>query len=87
MQDQAKKSGAGIRGGRMLATFANAITCHKSQGSQWESVYVVDETPAMISMTIRREGAAAAVEQARQWMYTAVSRASESVTVTAARRV
>lgn len=86
MQDQAKKSGAGIRGGRMLATFSQAITCHKSQGSEWASVYVVDETPSMISMVSRREGAAEAIQQARRWMYTAVSRASESVTVTAARR-
>jgi len=85
MQDQAKKSGAGWKGKRMLATFANAITVHKAQGSEWPSVYVVNETPAMISMTSRREGHAAAVEQARRWLYTATSRASEQVTITAAR--
>lgn len=85
MQDQAKKSGAGWKGQRMLATFAQAITVHKAQGSEWPSVYVVNETPAMMSMTSRREGHAAAVEQARRWMYTAVSRASDRVTVTAAR--
>lgn len=83
MQDQAR--GAGWKGQRMLATFAQAITVHKAQGSEWPSVYVVNETPSMIATVNRREGHAAAVEQARRWMYTAVSRASERVTVTAAR--
>lgn len=48
--------------------FAYAITCHKSQGSQWSSVCVIDEawgTPA---------------ERAR-WRYTAITRAAERVTV------
>jgi exodeoxyribonuclease-5 len=86
MQKQAKDSGLGIKGKRMFATYAQAITAHKAQGSEWPHVYVVDETPAMMSVVRRREGNAAAVEQARRWMYTAVSRASERVTVTAARR-
>lgn len=79
---QAKGSGAGIRGGRMLATFAQAITCHKSQGSEWGTVYVVNELPAMMSMTARHEGDRSAEAQGRQWLYTAVTRASERVTVT-----
>lgn len=85
MQDQAKRSGAGLKGQRMLATFAQAITVHKAQGSEWRSVYVVNETPTIISMGTRREGRAAAIEEARRWLYTAVSRASDRVTVTAAR--
>jgi exodeoxyribonuclease-5 len=85
LQDQAKKSGAGWKGQRMLATFANVITVHKAQGSEWDSVYVVNETPNMISMTTRREGREAAVAQARAWMYTGISRASQKVTVTATR--
>lgn len=84
-QDQAKKSGAGWKGGRMLATFANAITVHKAQGSEWPSVYVVNETPAMIASGARRTGREDAVELARRWLYTAVSRASERVTITGAR--
>lgn len=80
-QDNAKKAGAGIRGQRMLATFAQAITVHKAQGSEWPSVYVVDETPAMISLGARRVGQAEAYTDARRWLYTAVSRASESVTI------
>lgn len=85
MQDQAKQSGAGQRGGWMLSTFANAITVHKAQGSEWDSVYVVNETPAMISMTARSKGQAEANEQGRQWLYTAVTRAKTRVTITAPR--
>lgn len=86
MQQQAKNGGLGIRGSKMLATFAQAITVHKAQGSEWPHVYVVNELPAMLAMVERREGAAAAITQARQWIYTATTRASDRVTVTAARR-
>lgn len=85
MQDQAKSSSAGIRGMRMLATFAQAITVHKAQGSQWGSVYVVNETPGIIYMGQKSGIRAKAIEQARRWMYTAVSRAEHAVTVTAAK--
>lgn len=85
MQEQAKRSGAGGKGGRMLATFAQAITVHKAQGSEWGSVYVVDETPAMVSMTARREGVSKANEQARRWLYTAATRARDTLTIAGAR--
>ena len=49
-------------------TFGWAITCHKSQGSQWDSVIVFDESGAF------RESQA-------NWLYTAVTRAAERVTV------
>jgi exodeoxyribonuclease-5 len=49
-------------------TFGWAITCHKSQGSQWDSVIVFDESHAF------REARA-------NWLYTAVTRAAERVTV------
>jgi exodeoxyribonuclease-5 len=78
----AKQSGAGLRGGRMLATFAQAITCHKSQGSEFPSVYVVNELSTMMWMTTKNEGAKAAEAQGRQWLYTAVTRASDRVTIT-----
>lgn len=80
-QDAAKSSGAGGKGRWMLATFAQAITVHKAQGSEWASVYVVDDTPGMIAMEARRTSATVAHRQARRWAYTAVSRASETVTV------
>lgn len=85
MQDQAKQSGAGRTGNRMLATFAQAITVHKAQGSEWGHVYIANETPAMISMTAKRQGSRAAVEQARQWLYTGVTRARDKATITAPR--
>jgi len=58
------------RGGVGAFTFAQVITCHKAQGSEWPSVYVVDQTAQMRS-------------DQRRWAYTAVTRASESVTIAA----
>ena len=49
-------------------TFGWAITCHKSQGSQWDNVIIFDESRAF------REAQA-------NWLYTAVTRAAEKVTV------
>jgi ATP-dependent exoDNAse (exonuclease V) alpha subunit len=49
-------------------TFGWAITCHKSQGSQWDNVIVFDESGEF------REARA-------NWLYTAVTRAAERVTV------
>lgn len=49
-------------------TYGWALTCHKSQGSQWDGVMVFDEGYCF------REDAA-------KWMYTAVTRAAERVTV------
>lgn len=48
--------------------FAYALTCHKSQGSQWDSVYVRDE-----SSIFRAD--------ARKWLYTAITRAAKRVIV------
>lgn len=62
-------------------TFGYALTVHKSQGSEWPRVLLIDESPDMIRMTERREGRAAAVDQARQWLYTAVTRARDEVHV------
>ena len=49
-------------------TFGWAITAHKSQGSEWGNVFVFDES--------RSFG-----QDASKWLYTAVTRASERVTV------
>lgn len=49
-------------------TFGYAITCHKSQGSEWRKVYIVDE-----SSSFRAD--------AKRWLYTAITRASEQVCV------
>lgn len=49
-------------------TFGWALTCHKSQGSQWDDVFVFDE-----SCVFR--------EDWDRWLYTAITRAAERVTV------
>ncbi len=49
-------------------TFGYALTCHKSQGSQWDNVYLFDESAAF------REDRA-------RWLYTGLTRAAERVTV------
>jgi exodeoxyribonuclease V len=51
------------------ATFGYAITCHKSQGSQWDNVIVWDDK---LGQT-RRDRA--------QWLYTAITRASEGLVI------
>lgn len=48
--------------------YGYAITCHKSQGSQWDSVLIFDESQV-------------ARECARNWLYTAITRAQDRVTI------
>jgi len=48
--------------------FGWAITCHKSQGSQWDEVVVHDESGSFR-------------EAADQWLYTAVTRAAERLVI------
>lgn len=81
-QDEAKNMNLGGRGRIGLFTYANAITVHKAQGSEWESVYVVNEARELLGMTAGRKGITEGVQAARRWLYTAVSRASDTVTVT-----
>lgn len=52
----------------VAATFAHAVTCHSAQGSQWETVAVVNEATAF--------GA-----DAHRWLYTAATRASRQCIV------
>ena len=48
--------------------FGYAITCHKSQGSQWEKIFIQNESYAFR-------------EDASRWLYTALTRAEDTVTV------
>lgn len=48
--------------------YGYALTVHKAQGSQWDSVVVVDEGGCFR-------------DKARNWRYTAVTRAAETITV------
>lgn len=52
----------------MHATYGYAITVHKAQGSEWDRVLVIDESPVF-----RKDG--------WRWLYTAVTRASSGVVV------
>ena len=49
-------------------TYGYALTCHKSQGSQWNNLVVFDESYAFR-------------ENASRWRYTAVTRAAEKLTM------
>lgn len=48
--------------------YGYALTCHKSQGSQWDNVMIFDESGVF-------------KQDAQRWLYTSITRASKSVTV------
>ena len=47
--------------------YGYAITAHKAQGGQWDNVLVIDESSVF--------------DESARWLYTAVTRAVEQVTV------
>lgn len=49
--------------------YAYAITCHKSQGSSWKNVLVIEEGFPFVK------------EEHQKWLYTAITRAEEKVVV------
>ncbi len=53
--------------------YAYAITCHKAQGSEWPEVFVVDD--------VREQAGRFGAEQARRWLYTAVTRTTENLNI------
>ena len=58
--------------GTQQADFGYCLTCHKAQGSQWDRVMVLDE-PVLAWPK--------AAEDRAKWLYTAVTRAVEKVTI------
>lgn len=54
-----------------VVTYAYAITCHKSQGGQWEHVYIKN----------RNNWSFASSEDQYHWLYTAVTRAEKKVII------
>jgi ATP-dependent exoDNAse (exonuclease V) alpha subunit len=56
--------------------YAYAITCHKSQGSQWDKVVVFDE-----SQVFGRTESDIEENIPARWLYTAVTRAAEAVII------
>lgn len=57
--------------GVAIMTFAQAITVHKSQGSEWGRVALIDE-----SAVFAREA-----DTPRRWLYTGITRASAELTI------
>lgn len=70
----------GGRGETVAATYAQAITVHKAQGSQWPRVLVIDESHVFSRMATGSPQQRYLAGQ--RWMYTAVTRASEQVVIT-----
>ena len=75
----------------VAATFAQVITCHKSQGSEYARVLVVDESGVFRAMKWKALSATRhpnpdeeAHFEARRWLYTAVTRASDRVSIISA---
>lgn len=52
----------------VVADFSYALTCHKSQGSSWPNVLVIDEFQGSRS-------------EYKKWIYTCITRAEKSVTI------
>ncbi len=85
-EKQAKRDG---RGTVVAATYAQAITTHKSQGSQWPRVLVVDESSVFYGAAYRDAAKTMGPDAARieghvngcRWLYTAVTRAAEQVVI------
>lgn len=59
---------ASVFRGTQQFTYGYVLTVHKSQGSQWDNVYIFDQ-----SYAFRKDS--------KKWLYTAITRASEKVTI------
>lgn len=64
-----KASGAGWRDEIALMTFAQAITVHKAQGSEWDNVQIVVEPSRQLRLGWNFQA----------WLYTALTRAAKTV--------
>jgi len=60
-----------IRRGLIESSWGYAITCHKSQGSQWENVVVFDD------------GFGRSAADRNRWLYTAITRAEKGLVILA----
>lgn len=58
-----------IKKGLIEAVWGYAITCHKSQGSQWENIVVYDD------------GLGRTAEDRTRWLYTAITRAEKGLVI------
>lgn len=62
--------GRDMRNGMFECDFAWAITCHKSQGSEWDNVLVADDLMQFDNLKFRRK-----------WLYAAITRAKQKMTL------
>ena len=53
----------------LRCSYGYAITCHKAQGGEWDSVYIVPQRNIMLNPT----------KASYQWIYTALTRAKNAV--------
>jgi exodeoxyribonuclease-5 len=60
-----------VRRGLIESSWGYAITCHKSQGSQWENVIVFDD------------GFGRTAADRNRWLYTAITRAEKGLVILA----
>lgn len=60
--------------GNQQADFGYAITCHRAQGSQWDSVLIFEEN-------VFNWNKPGIPELRAQWLYTAITRAAKKVTI------
>lgn len=81
-QDGERRARISGRGNVAAATFAQAVTVHKAQGSQWGSVLVIDESDVFTRMA--RGHRDERYRAGQRWAYTAATRASERVVLTGA---
>ena len=62
--------------------FGYCITCHKSQGSEWGRVVVIDESAEYARCAVgNTPGDWARKQMSKRWLYTAITRASERVDI------
>lgn len=59
-----------VRRGSQEFDYGYVLTCHKAQGSQWSDVVIYDESGIFR-------------DEARRWLYTAITRASDRITLVA----
>lgn len=78
-QQWAEKGG---REGPVPATFANVVTVHKAQGSEWPRVCLLNESNGLRFLSEQNGmDKDQAGLYARRWLYTGITRASEEVVV------
>lgn len=65
------------------ADYGYAITCHKSQGSQWDKVLVIEEN--VFNWHKPMKDGSSPQELRARWLYTAITRAAKKLTIVAGR--